>query len=114
MNEPITAAQAAELRGELAELRAEVNSRFAELEERLNTRIAAAEDQTRLHAGDDREAFAALRGEFAAVKEAVLEQSSSNAADSMAQMHVLGLVARKVKVDPKALKRALAKVRVEL
>lgn len=91
-----------------------MEQRFEHLERDLNARISLAENKTRDHISDNNQALTAVRGELAAMKDAVLEQASSNAADSLAQMHVLGLVARAVKVDPKKLKLAFAKVKVTL
>lgn len=93
------------LRLELAQLRTEMEGRFAELEKRLETRIDAAERQTDLHEQSDVAAFGALRRDLADLRSVVLETQSAHEADAMAQMHVLGLVARKVGVPPKALQK---------
>lgn len=77
----------------------------AELDARISTRVSAAEEQTSVHGLTDRDAFDELRRKVAQLQETVTAIESAHEVTSMAQMHILGLVARKVGVSQKELKK---------
>lgn len=92
----------------LASLQTQINDimrRQDELDLRLSTRISAAEDATLLHGQSDSIAFNKLNTKIASVQARLASIESAHEANSMAQMHILGLVARKVGVSEKELKK---------
>lgn len=98
----LTAAQAAELRGELAELRTRVD----ELEERLNTRIAAAELKQKNDADVVREQLALQRRDIAALRGDLGNVESLLRANHLAEIHLWGVTARLLKLPEAEVKEA--------
>lgn len=94
----LTPAQAAEIRGELADLRDECNRRLKELEERLETRIAAAERKHLTDLEHVNEQIGALVKHQTDTRRDVGNVDSLVRANHLAEIHLWGVTARLLKL----------------